>query len=107
MRKPKRATQEEWAVHRTKQHLPIDAAVHCPGNNPSMFYDASWRGPRGKLTCRRTPKWYRQNHSGEPNVSLELRVEGGEKQVVWIALRSIKEGEELCYTYARTDWGAL
>ena len=40
-----------------------------------------------------TPRWYRLNHSFNPNTEMKYR----KGRVVWIATRNIAEGEEITF----------
>ena len=101
LRQQVRLTIPQWLRRCDELGLEEDASICVPGKRPCMYADGSWTTGRGGPSCPHTPPWYRLNHSPTPNVELFLPAND---RLCWRALRAIAKGEELVFTYARTDW---
>ena len=87
--KGKRMTMKKWETYYIEKGIPHDSSF--------IFFNYVLYDP--KFTKKHIPKWYRINHSYNPNV----RIQKKGTDVEWITLRDIKKGEELRFHYGRPD----
>ena len=90
MRHTKTIRPAQWLHYHRTRRLPHDAAIHKP-RSPLMYYDATF------TSMLRVPRWYRLNHSRNPNTQPK-EVNGG---IVWVTTRRVLQNEELTFKYDR------
>ena len=92
---PARMKRSAWNEYHPAAGLPHDAAIYV-ARSPLVFFDAAWIEPE------RPPKWYRINHSSNPNLALGLLDPSKppqEQSIVWRTTRRVDRREELFFTY--------
>lgn len=102
MLRPRRMKRSEVESY-LDQHplLPHDCVIYVPRSS-LVFFDYSWLGAR-------PPKWYRLNHSSQPNCApriLDNTVPPREQEIAWVATRDVPAFSELafCYEDAPAEW---
>ena len=85
-----KTTPKKWDKRVEKLKIPALSGIH---KYDTVRYDPTFTNPK------RPPKWYRLNHSFNPNA--EVRSKG--KFVYWTPLRDIKKGEEITFHYGKPD----
>ena len=85
--KIERFSEPQWERHHVAKGLPHDAAILVEHIGNKRITDWSNR--------RYTPRWYKLNHSKNPNLKMMYR----KRRIVWVATRDIAVGEELTFFY--------
>lgn len=86
----KTTTPKKWEIMSKKLKLPELAGIH---KFDKVKYDPKFTDPKNP------PKWYRLNHSGNPNAIMKSKG----KFLYWVPLRDIKKGEEIKFDYKEPD----
>ena len=92
--KIQRFSERQWENHYPEKGLPHDAAIRVEHIGNKRITD--W------VNRRYTPRWYKLNHSKNPNLKMIYR----KRRIVWVAARDISTGEELTFFYLEgtEDW---
>lgn len=96
MDKPQVLSIEAWEERRTNTDLPHDAVIENPMT--SLVHADGAFEPN-----KEPPLWYFMNHKKKGNTKpIIANPHDGcnEQEVVWAAIREIRWGEELTYSYA-------
>ena len=88
-----RYSERKWDKHHVEKGLPHDGAIFVTRIEQRI---TDW------TDRRRMPRWYRLNHSKNPNLDMKYR----KARVVWVANNDIPAGDELTFFYLEgtVDW---
>lgn len=92
------AEDEGWALYRRARGVTVSGDYVFKVSD-NVFIDAE--DPEQS-------NWTRYiNHSSEPNLAVKVLPKGidGKPRIWFVALRDIKNGEELCFDYGESYWG--
>ena len=93
--KETRMSETAWQRYWRENNRLHDSAVFVNSIGKSGLRVTDWlSGP--------TPRWYRLNHSFNPNTEMKYR----KGRVVWIATKNIAVGEEITFDYGEVpdEW---
>ena len=105
---PRKMLSSEWFTFANKHKLPFDSCVHFMiGSKEYALYDHSFIDEK--------PIWYYLNHSKKPNTKARVidthsyrssRSKPKTLNIVWVAIKNIKNGEEIRFDYGEPsdDW---